>query len=68
MEKEHFNYRKNKSLKQIGLKDKLLERLRSDTLKVKFIMEILKISEDMAKVIYFSMMAVNTKVNLIKVN
>jgi len=31
-------------------------------------MEILKISEDMAKVIYFSMMAVNTKVNLIKVN
>lgn len=68
MGKENLYFQKNRSLRQIGFKEKSWERLQSNTLEAKSIMAILKISGDMEKDICSLMMVVSTKANSMKVN
>ena len=68
MAKENLYFKKNRSLRQIGFKEKSWERLQSNTLEAKSIMAILKISGDMEKDICSLMMVVSTKANSMKVN
>lgn len=68
MAKENLYFQKNRSLRQIGFKEKSWERLQSNTLEAKSIMAILKISGDMEKDICSLMMVVSTKANSMKAN